>query len=95
MGQNIKKLAGRIASLSEEQSEIKDNISPEEPGAALNLFFRNDIRVTGQVTLTKKVHSGTSFVLDHPVYGELDSAVLALDGGYDESQTEIIETKSF
>ena len=82
MGQNVKKLAGKIAGIANEQSEIKDNLTAEEPGAALNLFFKQQIRPSGHITLTKKFFPDDSFILDHPVYGELDSPTLKLDGGY-------------
>ena len=40
------------------------------------------INVTGTYVVTKYLLTTDSFVLDHPVYGELDSSVLKLDGGY-------------
>ena len=40
------------------------------------------------VTFTKRVLSSTSFYIDHPVYGDIDSATLALDGDYDTGDPE-------
>lgn len=40
------------------------------------------INVTGSYIVTKYLLDSTSFVLDHPVYGYIDSPTLKIDGGY-------------
>ena len=95
MGRETRRLADKIAGLSREQSDIKDNISPEAVDAALNLFARLPVRVRGHITLTKKFFPEDSFVIDHPVYGEIDSSVLKIDGGYAAGEDEEFVSKSF
>jgi hypothetical protein len=65
-----------------EQEQIKSNMSPADPtGFDIRTSISN-LMLAGTIVATQKIIASDSFVLDHPVYGELDSATLKLDGGY-------------
>ena len=78
------KVGAIIGKLSTNQDEIKQNLSPDQANAQEQFFMTEPVIIRGIMTANALIYSNTSFILDHPVYGELDSAVLKLDGGYDE-----------
>lgn len=82
---STKEFAGIISNLINEQQVIKNNLSSDEESAQLIIKNRSSIIVSGTVIVTQKVYDSTSFILDHPVLGELDSSTLQLDGGYSSS----------
>ena len=74
---------GRILGTAfNEQSAIQENLSPDDAEAQLNTVNSEFVEVRGQLTVKRKEYSETAFILDHPIQGELDSAVYELDGGY-------------
>lgn len=79
----VKKLGRVLGSMSKDQQVTNENLTPEDVESQLQLLNSEVVEVVGSVTLTAKYYSSESFVIDHPVYGELDSSVLELDGGYD------------
>jgi len=74
-----------LGNLSKRQQYTDENLTPEEVEGQLLLKQREIIELTGSATLTAKYYDLTSFVLDHPVLGELDSSILELDGGYQQT----------
>lgn len=48
----------------------------------LYIVSMDSIRLTSTTIISSLVYPSDSFILDHPVYGELDSSILKLDGGY-------------
>ena len=75
--------AGQIvANIINEQRELQANISPDMASNQLSIFNTEFFRIDGQLTVTKRLFGSTSFIIDHPIYGELDSSTLSLDGGY-------------
>lgn len=80
----VKQLASTIASTANEQGTIKQNLSGDDTEALLQLQNSERIIMSGTIVAIKYVYATNSFVIDHPVYGELDSSVLLLDGGYDQ-----------
>jgi hypothetical protein len=76
------KLGSIIGNIAKEQSKIADNISSDEPDAALFLTSDETIEITGELIVNKFTYATNSFIIDHPVYGEIDSSSLLLDGGY-------------
>lgn len=81
----VNKLATLLSDNINETDDVKRNISPDDLNSNYPLFINeNPIKLTGTITLTKYTYATNSFVIDHPVYGELDSSVLLLDGGYDQ-----------
>lgn len=76
-------LAKLLAEQTSETDDIKSNISPDDLNSSLPIFVNESpIEITGTITLTKYVYATNSFIIDHPVYGVIDSAALELDGGY-------------
>lgn len=63
-------------------ADLQDNISPPDPAALFQVGASVNMALQGTVILTAWELDSNSFALDHPVYGELDSAALALDGNY-------------
>ena len=75
-------LGNIIGSLSTEQDVIRQNLSPDESAAQDIIAVTANVEVQGTLVATQWNYGTTSFILDHPVYCELDSSVLELDGGY-------------
>jgi hypothetical protein len=79
---SVSKLGQKIGGLSSGQEDIKDNLSPDSSDSLDSLGFAETIGVQGTLTTKRWDYSETSFILDHVVYGNLDSSVLNIDGGY-------------
>jgi len=81
----VKKLAETLAQTANEQTSIKENLSADDSEALLQTQLSETVVVDGTLGLTavKHTYALDSFVLDHPTLGDLDSSVLALDGGYE------------
>ena len=88
---STKELGRIIGESTNSQEDIKTNLSPDEEAGSLVIKNTENIKVTGQVTITKKVYDEASFIIDHPVQGELDSSTLKIDGGYNEGNTFPLE----
>jgi len=96
MPDSIAEIGRIIGNLSKEQSTIKENISADETETQDTIYasFVSELQCTG--IINKLTYPTDSFILDHPIYGELDSSVLKLDGGYDPSvPTEEVERQLF
>lgn len=62
----------------------EDHVSAEvQNSLLLSPISRSKVETT--VTITQYFYGDTAFILDHPVYGELDSSTLELDGDYAQS----------
>ena len=71
-----------IAGLSQGQDDSNTNLPPEEVNASLFLTPLDRAQLATTVLLYIKYYDPTSFILDHPIYGILDSSTLEIDGGY-------------
>ncbi len=89
---NSQLLGERLGNLNSEQQGVKANLSPNEQDANAFIVNNEQLVIEMELTVTKKVPYSDSFILDHPVQGELDSATLKLDGGYDATQDEVLLT---
>lgn len=78
-------LASFLGGLSKEQKSLKENIVPDEIDSSFLLAPFQSIELASSVVVTAYFYPEDSFILDHPVYGELDSPLLKLDGGYAET----------
>lgn len=78
----VKQLAATLASTANEQETIKQNLSGDDASALLQIQGSERMDLSGTFVATKYLYPTDSFILDHPIYGELDSSVLLLDGGY-------------
>ncbi len=79
---NIDKLGKEIGHIKSDQTEIKENISPDETVDQDQIVSIERMPIGGTFVATAYYYPDDSFILDHPVYGDLDSSTLALDGGY-------------
>jgi hypothetical protein len=71
-----------IAGLVNGQNDIKENALPDEITQSILLSPQDGFEFTVEVNVYTHNYSSTAFILDHPVYGILDSSTLQLDGGY-------------
>jgi len=74
-----------LAGLANNQSTLAQNISPDVSDPLFSLYNQEGIIISGVLTVTNKLYATNSFIIDHPVYGEIDSAILLIDGGYASS----------
>lgn len=82
-----RQLGEYIGNLSYEQEQTKSNLSPNDPYGFDQRAIISNVALEGTIIATKYTIATNSFVLDHLVYGELDSSTLTLDGGYSSSTT--------
>lgn len=92
---SAEKLGNMIGNMINEQQTTNYNIQGQSISTTKTRRILEDFKLVGQVTLTKKVPLSDSFILDHPVQGELDSAVYKLDGGYDSGQEQVLDILNF
>jgi hypothetical protein len=78
-----------------EDNSVKENISPTEEDSLFNVWNSNSIKITGNVTISKMLYGTSSFIIDHPIYGYVDSPILSLDGGYASALVETIFTQDY
>lgn len=86
------KIAGVIGVLSQKTNDLSSNISPDDVYGFLNQLNTEFLEGSGSLIVTKNVYDSTSFILDHPVYGDLDSSTLSLDGGYTGGSSVLVDT---
>jgi len=82
-----------LGNLIKEQRSSSEAI-PDEVSSEFLLAPFEQVKVTVEVTGTKNTYANDSFILDHPIQGELDSSTYKLDGGYDGSPTIIFTYNS-
>lgn len=71
-----------IGKLSAKQTETQDQLQSDELAGSFNIVQNEEFQINGTLVVTKWNLPSTSFIIDHPVYGVLDSAVLEIDSGY-------------
>lgn len=86
-------LGRKIGQIASEQDEIKQNISPDAAASDDQYVMTERLRLFGTMTATALLYPTDSFIIDHPVYGEIDSSVLKIDGGYSGS-TELLDSQT-
>ena len=75
-------IAAIINKTAKTQDDILENAFPDE---GLNVFILSPfetINLTSSYTITALMLGTSAFVIDHPVYGDIDSNTLHLDGDY-------------
>ena len=65
-----------IANNINDTQAIKNDVLPDETDQSLNLVPKERMRVTLAQSTIIRYYPTDSFILDHPVYGELDSSTL-------------------
>ncbi len=86
---SINQFAATIANTSNEQSDIKQNMSGDDSTGVLQVQFSESVVADGTdgLTVIKHTYEEDSFIIDHPTLGDLDSSVLMIDGGYAATET--------
>ena len=79
---SARELGMALGKMSQSQSDLKAGAFGDEDDGLLNFVLNKKLVMTGTATLTSYLYATNSFIPGHPVYGELDSPVLLLDGGY-------------
>lgn len=79
-------LGSIIGNMSSNQSDIASQISPDDANDSLLIQNSAAVLLSQTVTVSSRTVRTDSFILDHVVYGALDSATLRLDGGYVEEE---------
>jgi len=80
-----------IGQMSSDQATTRENLSGDEAGGQLTIFSSERIILTGDTELVSLGLGSSSFVIDHPVYGDIDSSVLHIDGGYGGGTSTLFE----
>jgi len=78
----VSQLGQYIAERYKEQDKIDDNLAPNDGEFVNTITDDEGIVIGGEVRGYKWIFEDDAFIIDHPVQGELDSAVYKLDGGY-------------
>jgi hypothetical protein len=78
----IDEFAKIIAGLETQQANLSENLEGDSENSLLGWYQTEGFGLSGTIKIIRRNLASTSFVLDHPVYGEIDSDTLAIDGGY-------------
>lgn len=76
------KLGAMLGALSVGQDTLSENISADDEAGLQQLFSSSAIALHATSIVNQYTLPTDSFVIDHPVYGYIDSPVLKIDGGY-------------
>lgn len=88
MGLSASEQLGRvIGGLVKGQEQIHEDHVPGDVSQSLILSPLSRGGLSTSIVTRLHYIASSSFVLDHPVYGELDSSSLHLDGGYSSTIT--------
>jgi hypothetical protein len=71
-----------LAGLANKQVNSEISLTQDSGDNVLITSPVDDVTFNGYVSLNAKVIGTSSFYLDHPVYGDIDSSTLHLDGDY-------------
>ena len=78
-------IADSIAALQKRQSATDTGVAESGVDNVISLGQRILIGISSNLRVYTINLPISAFVLDHPVYGDLDSSVLHIDGGYAET----------
>jgi hypothetical protein len=79
---NILKLGNALGNTSKTLSNTKQDYIESDDSGDLNIVALENIKVHDCILISKNTLGTGSFVLDHPIYSDLDSSILSLDGDY-------------
>lgn len=86
MADSATELGRYLASLSNQQSQLSSQISPDDSDPLLTLYNTDNIIVEGVLSVTTKLYATNSLIWNHPIQGDLD--VFAWDGGYSSTSLQ-------
>ena len=85
----ISQIGEVIGGMNNQQQDNSQNISEDDTLGHDVIIANFNTVLTGTVVVNMNVYPTDSFIIDHPVYGDIDSAVLHIDGGYLAGSTDI------
>jgi hypothetical protein len=71
-----------LGDLANRLSTVEGNIYPDDPSAQLQLLMSEIMNMDENGTISVGVYGTQAFILDHPVYCNLNSSILRLDENY-------------
>jgi len=78
-----KELGRTIGQIQKDQSTTNENITGDDSDAELQVASSEQVILGGRLDVYRLDYpDNDSFILDHPVYCNLDSSILKIDGGY-------------
>ena len=91
---SVSQLGKFLGDFKARQETTKENITPNDTKDFIRIEKENagTVWTSGTYILKKWEYESDAFIIDHPVQGELDSAVYKLDGGYTVASPTTIET---
>jgi len=95
MTSSAQKLGEVISGLVHKQQLSSQNRNGQSIKTTKRRIIYNTIKLPSSVTLIKKVPLSTSFLVNHPVQGVVNSNTLLINGGYDSSQEETLSITNF
>lgn len=88
-------LGGIIGGLIGGQGDTNQMLSGDEGGAQDTMFASFMTTLDTTVSVFARDLSGSAFIVDHVVYGEVDSSVLEIDGYGYVNGARLLYTESF
>ena len=94
MASSAEELGRAIANIANQGNSTREDLLADD--LTQNMLFgpTDNVKVTLSVTGTRFSYPSTSFILDHPVYCDLDSATLEIDGGHAIGSTTLFTYNS-
>lgn len=79
---SVSKIGEYLGQIFVEQDKVDREISPEDGEFVNTVEDHNSMVIGGRVKGYKLIFADDSFIIDHPIQGEIDSSVYKIDGGY-------------
>jgi len=76
---STKEVGKIIGNTISELDNTKANLTASDSSGQFNFEFQDNFRINGEITLTKKEYANDSFIIDHPIQGEIDSGIDSSD----------------
>ena len=77
-----KEVGSILAGLARDNQSIRESAIYDEADNDYLVTSIDSAQLTTTVYVIKQNYPTTSFIIDHPVYGDIDSSILEIDGGY-------------
>lgn len=87
---NVTDLGNILGSSMRSASDYKQDFVETEGVTDIQLSMLESVKVTGSVYVYLNYLATSSFVIDHPVYGDVDSSTLSIDGDYASGSTDVL-----
>ena len=85
-------LGTALANAVNTTATLQSNISPDDLTAKLILFPMETVVVSESGSIIGRYYASSSFIIDHPIQGDLNNASYALDGGYNAGAQTLIQS---